>query len=148
MKSASLQAIPVSIEQSSGNVEPLLHEIRHALALLLSCGTGSCIDLKTLPFAPGEEERILALLGNGEVRAELTLFGKSEIAETAFPGVWLVSHYDGNGEPQGRFVEITHVPAILCSQAADISAGLQRLTARLSIPSTEQTDVESRPATD
>jgi hydrogenase-1 operon protein HyaF len=132
MRPASLQAIAVTIEQDHGNVEPLLHEIRHAVALLLAEGTSSCIDLKALPLTPGEERRILTLLGRGEVRAEVEVLGSTEVTETSYPGVWLVSHLDERGEPQARFIEITHIPEILRSQAEDIRAGLERLTARLS----------------
>jgi len=132
MKSPSLQAIPVTVEQDHGNVEPLLHEIRHAVALLLREGTSSCIDLKALPLTPGEEHQILGALGRGEVRAEIEVLGRTEVTETAFPGVWLVTHLGESGEPQARFIDITHIPEILRAQAEDISAGLERLAARLS----------------
>jgi hydrogenase-1 operon protein HyaF len=135
MTSASLQAITVTVEHASGNVEPLLHQIRHALDILLREGTSTCIDLLALPLAPGEEERMRALLGSGEVRAEVTALGRSEIAETAYPGVWLVSHHDERGELLTRFIEITHVPEFLRAQPDDIRCALERLTARLSLTS-------------
>jgi len=127
----ALGAIGVKIEHSSGNVEPLLHEIRHALSLLLNAGTATCIDLKCIPLAPGEEARIMESLGKGEVRVDLTASGNSEITETVFPGVWLVSHFNEQGETQARFIEITTVPEILCSQTSDIADGLARLNSRL-----------------
>jgi hydrogenase-1 operon protein HyaF len=130
---ATLDAIRVKIEHSSGNVAPLLHEIRHALSLLLDRGESTCIDLKSIPLAPGEEERIVAALGKGEVRAEVDAFGMSEIAETEFPGVWVVSHCDENGACQARFIEVTQVPDILRSQNSDIADGLARLTTRLTV---------------
>ena len=40
------------------NVQPLLHEIRHALARLLDDGGHTVIDLRSLPLAPGEEEQL------------------------------------------------------------------------------------------
>lgn len=132
MTSAQLAAIRVTVEQSSGNVEPLLHEILHALRRLLHEGTGSCIDLMALPLAPGEEERILAILGTGEVRAEITALGRSEIAETAYPGVWLTTHHDERGATLARFIEITPIPDILRSQSEDIAASAERLGGRLS----------------
>lgn len=126
-----LEAIPVSVERASGNVEPLLHEVRHALARLLEDGSSTCIDLAGIPLAPGEQERIVQALGTGEVRAELAVLGRSELHETACPGVWIVTHFDQSGAPQARFIEITAVPEILRSQDADIAAGLARLTERL-----------------
>jgi len=129
----ALDAIAVKIERASGNVPPLLHEIRHALALLLEHGESTCIDLKSMPLAPGEEDRIVAALGSGEVRAEVDALGFSEIAETAFPGVWVVSHCDERGAIQARFIEVTQVPDVLRSQHSDIADGLARLTTRLTV---------------
>lgn len=126
-----LETIGVAVEHGSGNIEPLLHEIRHALARLLEEGTSTCIDLKSIPLAPGEEERIMRALGTGEVRAELAVLGRSELIETSSPGVWVVTHFDEGGAQQARFIEITAVPEILRSQEADIAAGLKRLTAQL-----------------
>lgn len=126
-----LEAIGVAVEHGSGNIEPLLHEIRHALTRLLEEGTSTCIDLKSIPLAPGEEERIMRALGTGEVRAELAVLGRSELIETCSPGVWVITHFDEGGAQQARFIEITAVPEILRSQEADIAAGLKRLTAQL-----------------
>ena len=126
-----LQAIRVRTEVSSGNIPPLLHEVRHALAALAKNGTCNVIDLKSIPLAPGEQEAILATLGEGEVRAELQSLGKSEIIETSFPGVWVVTHCDEQGDIRARFIEITRMPEILESQAPDIAEGLGRLESLL-----------------
>jgi hydrogenase-1 operon protein HyaF len=131
-----LESIAVAVEHPSGNVEPLLHEIRHAVTRLLAAGTSTCIDLKSIPLAPGEEARIVRALGTGEVRAELAVLGRSELIETGCAGVWVVTHFDEGGAQQARFIEITAVPEILRSQQADIAAGLRRLTAQLAAPCT------------
>lgn len=128
---AALKTIAVKVELASGNIAPLLHEIRHALARLLNDGASTCIDVKRIPLAPGEEERLLDLLGKGEVHAQIAALGSSEVIETAFAGVWLVNHCDGEGRLQARFIEVTHVPDILRAQHADIAEGLTRLKARL-----------------
>ncbi|HEY6927808.1 MAG TPA: hydrogenase expression/formation C-terminal domain-containing protein [Steroidobacteraceae bacterium] len=129
--SEALRSIGVAVERSSGNIEPLLHQVRHALVELLHEGRGAVIDLQSIPLAPGEEDRILQALGRGEIQAQLSVFGASEILETGFPGVWVVTHRDDRGVVQARFIEITRVPEILCSQSADIAAGLERLCASL-----------------
>jgi hydrogenase-1 operon protein HyaF len=126
-----LRGIPIEIEHSSGNIAPLLHEIRHALALLLHESTPTCIDLNGIPMAPGEDARIIATLGTGEVSAYISGLGKSEIAETGFPGVWLVTHFDEQAKPRARFIDVTWVPDLLRSQHADVSEGLTRLGALL-----------------
>ena len=109
------------------NVRPLLNEIRHALEKLLATGESSAIDLRSIPLAPGEEDQIVEALGEGELSAELDAMGPSEIRETGYPGVWLVTHYNADRQLMGRFIEITRVPDLLKSQDADIAQGLQRL---------------------
>ena len=109
------------------NVRPLLNEIRHALEKLLATGESSAIDLRSIPLAPGEEDQIVEALGEGELSAELDAMGPSEIRETGYPGVWLVTHYNADRQLMGKFIEITRVPDLLKSQDADIAQGLQRL---------------------
>ena len=109
------------------NVTPLLHEIRHALERLAETGESSIIDLRSIPLAPGEEEKICNALGHGEVQARLDALGKSEIIETRYAGVWLVTHYNEDDEIVGRFIEVTVMPEILCSQDVDIADAGQRL---------------------
>jgi hydrogenase-1 operon protein HyaF len=112
---------------ATGNVEPLLHEIRHALKRLAEGKEGTVIDLKRLPLAPGEEERIAATLGTGEVRAEIDALGPTLIQETSYPGVWLITHKNADDVVVARFVEVTYIPELLRSQQADIDAGINRL---------------------
>ena len=109
------------------NVRPLLNEIRHALEKLLATGETSAIDLRSIPLAPGEEEQIEAALGAGEINAELDAMGPSEIRETGYPGVWLVTHFNADRQLMGKFIEITRIPDLLKSQDEDIAGGLQRL---------------------
>jgi len=109
------------------NVEPLLHEIRHALQDLADNGKTAIIDLRSIPLAPGEEDKIVATLGNGEVQAQIDALGPSEIYETRYPGVWLVTHYNEAEEVIGRFIEVTDMPEILRSQADEIRQSCVRL---------------------
>ena len=114
-------------DQLTFNVEPLLHEIRHALQELADYGKTGIIDLRSIPLAPGEEERIINTLGQGEVRARIDALGPSEIGETRYAGVWLVTHRNDNGEIIGRFIEITTMPDILRSPDEDIRQACSRL---------------------
>ncbi|MDH3282885.1 MAG: hydrogenase expression/formation protein, partial [Gammaproteobacteria bacterium] len=98
---------------ATGNDLPILHEIRHALQRLAERDESTAIDLQAIPMAPGEEQRILQLLGQGEVNAVLNVLGQSEVAETAYPGVWTVIHRNTHGEIVGKFIEITRCPGIL-----------------------------------
>lgn len=118
-------------EVQTGNLAPLLHEMRHALSLLLETGETTIIDLRGLPMAPGEQERLLNFLGKGEISAELDALGRSEIIETRFPGIWLITHYNTNKEIMGKFIEVTRMPAILETQDADVQDALSSLNDKL-----------------
>ena len=115
----------------TGNVLPILHEIRHALHKLLETGEPTIIDLRAMPFAPGEEKELEAQLGGGEVSVAIDALGPSTVNETAIPGVWLVTHYNEQEEVVGKFIEITRMPSILESQTEDIRSGLERLSESL-----------------
>jgi hydrogenase-1 operon protein HyaF len=115
-------------DELTQNVKPLLHEIKHALDNLIETGQSSIIDLRSIPLAPGEEDKILDTLGRGEVLAQLNALGLSEIIETQYAGVWLVTHYNDESNIISRFIEVTTIPEILCSQTEDIMAAYSSLT--------------------
>jgi len=118
-------------EDLTHNVQPLLHEIRHALVTLLDDGGSTVIDLRSLPLAPGEEQKLLDKLGQGEVHARLQALGPSEIVETRYPGVWVVVHFNNDNEVIGKFIEVCDIPDLLRSQQEDIRQGLEQLQAQL-----------------
>lgn len=142
---SSLGQIAVSVEAATGNVQPLLHELRHALARLANGGDGTVIDLRGLPLAPGEEAKIEEALGEGEVRAELNALGVTTIQETAFSGVWFVTHRNVENEIVARFVEVCSVPDILRAQSEDIQKSANRLAQQLddNAPGIEELGKES-----
>ena len=128
--SSSIASAPCAAP--TGNLIPLLHEIRHALTGWLEQGKEHVIDLGNIPLAPGEADSLLEQLGVGEVSARLALLGASDIIETRYPGVWLITHYNETENITGRFIEVCEVPGILKSQAEDSRAGLERLENELS----------------
>jgi hydrogenase-1 operon protein HyaF len=110
-----------------GNSLPLLHEIRHALGRLLEVGESTIIDTQSIPMGPGDMNRLLDALGEGEVKAELEALGKTVIREARYSGVWIIEHMNDAGGVAGRFVEITWVPSLLQAQAEDVQRGLLEL---------------------
>ena len=148
----SLDAITVQVETATGNVEPLLHEIRHALRRVADGKEGTVIDLRRLPLAPGEEERIEDELGKGEVRVELDALGPTVVQETSYAGVWLVTHRNTEQEVVGRFIEVTRMPELLKTQEADIKRGISRLENELAasneVTITRRQDAATQEATD
>jgi len=119
------------------NVEPILHEVRHGLEKLLSDGDSSIIDLRSIPLAPGEEENIIETLGHGEVHARLDALGPSEIYETKFAGVWMVTHFNEDESIVSRFIEVTVLPDVLKSQSEDIVHALNDLETELGTHDTD-----------
>lgn len=117
----------------SGNVELLLHEIRHALRRLSLGGSGTSIDLGSLPFAPGEQEQLLEVLGEGEVSADVRVLGHSAVRETQLPGVWLVTHYNASNGVMATLIEVARIPEILLAQPQDMTRGINHLEVRLGV---------------
>jgi len=123
---------------ATGNVLPLLFEVRHALARWLKSGEQSVIDLRRIPLMPNEEELIEQALGEGEVTTQLIALGKSLINETGIAGVWMLTHYNNDDQIVGKTIEVTDIPSILKSQPADMRQGLKHLDDYLSREATLQ----------
>jgi hydrogenase-1 operon protein HyaF len=128
---SALEGIAVRVEAASGNITPLLHEIRHALRRVAQGGEGTTIDLGSLPLAPGEEKRIEDLLGQGEVRAELNALGPTVVQETRYPGVWFITHRNTEQEVVARFIEVTRMPELLLAQSEDMRRAVSELDSKL-----------------
>ncbi|HYL19709.1 MAG TPA: hydrogenase expression/formation C-terminal domain-containing protein [Burkholderiales bacterium] len=133
-----LQDIGVKVVDSdppvalSGNAPALLHEIAALLARLVQDGSTGTIDLRGIPLTPADRTYLREQLGEGEVRAQVNALGPSEVRETAYRGVWWLTHHDAEGELCAELIEVTPLPAILASDAEELAESLQRLHANLS----------------
>lgn len=140
---AGLETIPIRVEgldvhsQTTHNVLPVLHEIRHALARLGESGDATTIDLSSIPFAPGDRSRLFEALGEGEVSATLQAMGETRIRESAYPGVWLVQHFSPQGDELATHIEITRMPALLITPEADVTDAIAALGAQLATEDTQ-----------
>ena len=130
-----LTDIPIHLDnaaaQETGNALALLHEIRHALVNLLESGKATVIDLSRLPMGPGDEAKLLDILGNGEVVAQINALGNSIIRETHLTGVWLVEHFNSEAQPTAKLIEISYIPDLLKAPPEDVREGLAWLNRRL-----------------
>ena len=115
----------------SGNAPALLHEIAALLAALVQEGRSGAIDLRGIPLTPADRTYLSERLGEGEVRAQVSALGPSEVRETAYRGVWWVTHRNAEGELCAELIEVTPMPAILQSDAEELTESLQRLQAGL-----------------
>ncbi len=147
-----LADIPIRIEQPEpdaeprqfGNALPILNEIRHALARLAEHGEPTRIDLAAMPFGPGDEERLMTLLGQGEVEAKVDALGPTRIWETRFPGVWVLDYANVDGERIALQIEVDAVPQLLRTQDEDLKDSLAALDAALASATAAAPAAESR----
>jgi hydrogenase-1 operon protein HyaF len=111
----------------TGNERAVLAEILAHLQLLAETGATAAIDLLALPLSDADRGWLQETLGHGEVRAEVDAAGVSEVLETAFTGVWWVTHRNADGQTVAELIEITLLPEILRASAADAAHGCGRL---------------------
>jgi hydrogenase-1 operon protein HyaF len=134
---AELADIPIRTEQPTGepqqfgNALPVLNEIRHALVRFADHGEPTRIDLAAMPFGPGDEDRLMAILGRGEVEATVDALGPTRVWETRFPGVWVLDYANVDGERIALQIEIDEIPQMLRTQRADLRESLTALDAAL-----------------
>jgi hydrogenase-1 operon protein HyaF len=125
----TLASIPITVisNSQSGDLDmalALLHEIHAMLKTLLDTGQNGALDLRALP-ALGEDgyQLLKEKLGQGEVSARIQSFGRSEIQETAYPGIWWVAHYNQDDDILTEIIEVNFFPEILKSQKDDVLFG-------------------------
>lgn len=114
-------------EYNSGNLGSILTEITFAVEQLLQKKQTHCIDLRAMPWSPGEEDKLEKYLGRGEITVNLNALGKSTFYETQYSGVWLVSHYNQENEIIAKLIEISYLPEMIFAQKEDIRNSLERL---------------------
>ena len=71
------------------------------------------------------------MLGTGEVAATVDALGLTRARETAVPGVWWVTHHDGDDAVVGELIEITACPELIVTPAEELRAAGHTLSARI-----------------
>lgn len=129
--------IPIRVELPSplddtAIARSVLNDIRILVATFVSSGQTGAIDLRhALPMGPRGYQFLKQTLSAGEVTATINGTARTEIRETAYPGVWWVTHRNRNDEIVTELIEVAAIPEILKSQPEDIRYGLQQLSRRL-----------------
>lgn len=126
---SGLDDIQVAVEgpESPEMVRSILAEIGSRLERYLQDGARGEIDLQGLPLSPSDRQHLEQELGAGEVTMAVNVMGASEIRETAFPGVWWVTHQDGEGRVVAQLIEISEVPQIVIADRAEMKQSVGRL---------------------
>lgn len=126
-----LEDIPVTVDTGAavltGNAQALLREIAALLQRMLATGEGGAIDLASLPFSTADRAWLEERLGRGEVEIRLMAAGLSTFNETAYPGVWWVSHYNEAGVRVSELIEVARIPELVLAHPDDVKSGLERL---------------------
>ncbi|MFP4610052.1 MAG: hydrogenase expression/formation C-terminal domain-containing protein [Thiohalophilus sp.] len=126
---SKLDEIGVSIEPpaSPSQVRAILTELQTKIESLARQGITDSVDLRSLPMFPGDYERLREILGYGEIHVSIDAMGPTKIYETAFPGIWWISHFNSDDENIAEFIEITPLPDILKTADEDIRQTGQQL---------------------
>lgn len=120
--SNTLADIPIATEEPvTGMVAALLVELANFLDALAQHQTPHSIDLHSLPMNDADRAALKTALGQGEVSITLQSMGESRIYETAYAGIWWLSHFDVEGRLLSELIEICRVPAILVPHQEDIA---------------------------
>ncbi len=110
-------------------VDALLVELAGRMLRLIEHGEEAAIDLLGLPLSPACVAELERRLGRGEINIQLDAFGRSEIYETGFSGVWFTQHLDEAGRVIARLIEVAFVPTILRADEEDIKRSREELLA-------------------
>ncbi len=127
--------IPVYIESNSENISmliPILHELEVLLQELYNSGTSHLIDLRNEPLTVSDINTLKQLLGHGEIQANLTALGATQIWETSIAGIWWLTHFNQEGQIQSEFIEITTCPDMLKTSPDDLNFALVKLQDKIS----------------
>lgn len=124
-----LEDISIRVEPpaSPSQVLAILNELQFKLKVLNEQGDTDAIDLRTLPLFPGDYEQLKKTLGKGEIDVSIDAMGPSSIYETAFPGIWWVTHYNSENENVAEYIEITTLPVLLKTSHEEIEQAEQQL---------------------
>jgi hydrogenase-1 operon protein HyaF len=112
---------------TTGMALSVLTEVGRLLESLAESGTPGAIDLRSLPLTDADRQQLEDLLGRGEVHAKLELAGRSDVWETAYPGVWWIRHRGADDRIASEVIEVCPVPGILSTQPEDIRSATDRL---------------------
>ena len=119
---------------TTGMARSVLAEVSRLLDCLAQTGEPGFIDLRSLPLTDADRAELEALLGRGEVRADLDLAGASEVWETAYAGAWWIRHRGAGDRIAAEEIAVCPVPEILKTHPADIGAAARRLQHDLQQP--------------
>lgn len=136
---STIENISISIagpdDMLTGQAEAVLTEVAEMLKRLIEQNIEDSIDLRSLPLSAADRKWLDGQLGHGEVDILLEAGGRSVMTETAYPGVWRITHRDSQDRVVAEFVEVALVPNIVKPDAGDVKKGYESLLLNLKVES-------------
>lgn len=109
----------------------LLHELVELLRKLIEKDEPGHIDLTALELGEADYELLRETLGEGEILAQVSNFGRVSVMESGYAGVWWVTHMDEEGQVLSDFLEVSYCPEVLIAEMEAVEDGRNALQARL-----------------
>jgi hydrogenase-1 operon protein HyaF len=125
----NLSEIPIQLvtDNSTGMARVLMSELKGHLENLLATGETHSIDLLSLPMTDTDVNELADYLGVGEVMASISNIGSSSLRETAYPGIWWITHYADDKKVIAELIEVGRVPQILLTHDDEIRHSIQAI---------------------
>jgi len=122
--------IPVkTLDKPTGMANAVINELSGLLKRLADEGETNIVDLQSLPMTEADINELADMLGVGEVKATISSIGSSSIRETAYRGIWWITHYGHDEKVVSELIEITQVPEILITHMDEIRHSAQSIAA-------------------
>jgi len=131
-----LQDIPVYTEGIDGQddahmLEAVIHELKQLMDAYISTDKTGAIDIKSLPLSKKAYQALKQKLSKGEVEAKAKLSGDTEIYETAYSGVWWVTHKNIDDKVIAEHIEVGAIPVVLFAHIEDIKIARKKLAEKI-----------------
>ncbi|MCW8918544.1 MAG: hydrogenase expression/formation protein [Gammaproteobacteria bacterium] len=109
----------------------LLHELVERLGRLIEADEPSHFDLTAMELGEADHALLRDTLGEGEIMAEVSNFGRVSVMESGYAGIWWVTHLDEEEQVLSEFLEVSYCPEVLIAEMETVADGLNALKARL-----------------
>lgn len=109
----------------------LLHELVELLRKLVEEDEPSHIDLTAMELGEDDYALLRETLGEGDILAQVTNFGRVSVMECGYAGIWWVTHMDDEEQVLSDFLEVSYCPEVLIAEAEMVEDGFNALKAQL-----------------
>lgn len=109
----------------------LLTELLELLQRLIESDEPGHIDLLAMELGEDDYALLRQTLGEGEILAQVSNFGRVSVMESGYPGIWWVTHLDEEGQVLSDFLEVSYCPEVLIVETEVVEDGFNALKARL-----------------